>query len=170
MDRIPEKYYIAIVDGIFRDKEGEVNQPLSESTTTRGKMLVHPRGKESKTAYKVIEEFGIFTYVQLRIFSGRLHQIRVHMAHTGHPLLVDHLYGKREAFFLSEIKKRKFNLKKGEDERPLISRQPLHSRRLKFPHPHTDEPMDMEFPIPKDISAVLKQFGKILGKKGSFFR
>jgi len=135
MDRVPEKYYVAIVDGIFRDKEGEVNEPLSESTTTRGKMLVHPRGKESRTAYQVIEEF-----------------------------VVDHLYGKREEFFLSEIKRKKFNLKKGEDERPLISRQPLHSRRLRLPHPHTNEPMDLEFPIPKDINAVLKQFRKILKK------
>lgn len=165
MERVPEKYYVGIVDGIFRDKEGEINQPLSESTTTRGKMLVHPRGKESRTAYQVIEEFGNYSYVQLRIFSGRLHQIRVHLSHTGHPIIVDHLYGKREAFFLSEIKRKKFNLKKGEDERPLISRQPLHSRRLKFPHPHTEKPMDLEFPIPKDISAVLKQFRKIL-KKG----
>ena len=162
MDRVPEKYYIAIVDGTFREKEGEVNQPLSESTTTRGKMLVHPRGKESRTAYKVIQEFGNFSFVQLRIFSGRLHQIRVHMSHIGHPLLVDHLYGKREEFFLSEIKKRKFNMKKGEDERALLTRQPLHSRRLKFPHPHTEKPMDMEFPIPKDINAILKQFKKIL--------
>jgi len=162
MDRLPEKYYVAVVDGIFREKEGEVDQPLSESTTTRGKMLVHPRGKESRTAYQVIKEFGKFSYVQLRIFSGRLHQIRVHMAHIGHPLLVDHLYGKREEFFLSEIKRKKFNIKKGEDERPLLTRQPLHSRRLKFDHPHSGEPLDLEFPIPKDINAILKQFGKIL--------
>lgn len=162
MDRIPEKYYIAIVDGVFRSETGIVDEPLSESMATRGKMLVHQRGKESKTSYEVLETFGNFSFVKLRIFSGRMHQIRVHMSHIGHPLIVDSLYGKREEFFLSEIKRKKFNLKKGEPERPLIGRQPLHSYQLIIPHPHTGERLALEFPIPKDVNAVLKQFRKIL--------
>jgi len=162
MDREPEKYYVAIVDGTFREKSGEITASLSESTTTRGKMLVHPRGKVSKSSYEVLEDFKNFSYVRIRIYTGRLHQIRVHMSHIGHPLMVDHLYGKRDEFFLSEIKRKKFNLKKGEEERPLLTRQPLHSHRLKFDHPHTGDAMDLEFPIPKDINAVIKQFRKII--------
>lgn len=165
MDRVPEKYYIAVVDGSFRTPTGIVDEPLSESTTTRGKMLVHKRGKESKTAYEVLESFTSFSYVRLRIFSGRLHQIRVHMAHIGHPLVVDHLYGRREAFFISEIKRKKFNLKKGEEEKPLIERQPLHSHQLIFPHPISGKMLNLEFPIPKDIKALLNQLRKILKKK-----
>jgi len=162
MDRQPEKYYVAIVDGTFRDESGEIVAALSESTTTRGKMLVHPRGKESKSSFEVLEAFKNFSYVQIRIYTGRLHQIRVHMSHIGHPLMVDHLYGKRDEFFLSEVKRKKFNIKKGEEERPLLTRQPLHSYRLIFAHPHTGKEMDLTFPIPKDINAVLKQFRKIL--------
>jgi len=164
MDRIPEKYYVAVVDGVPRKESGFVEEPLSESMTTRGKMLVHPRGKQSKTEYSVIESFEKFSYLKIRIHTGRLHQIRVHLSHIGHPLVVDHLYGKREAFFLSEVKKRKYKLKKGEEERPLVSRQPLHSQRLIFPHPRTQEKLDLEFEIPKDIRALVKQFQKMKKK------
>lgn len=165
MDRVPEKYYLAVIDGVPLAKEGEIDEPLTESMATRGKMLIHPRGKESKTSYQILEDFGHYAYVKLRIFSGRLHQIRVHMAHIGHPLVVDTLYGKREAFFLSEIKKKKFNLKKNNDERPLISRQPLHSFQLILPHPKTGETMKLEFPVPKDIRAMVTQLRKILKKQ-----
>lgn len=162
MDRVPEKYYLAIVDGIPRAKEGEINEPIAESSTTRGKMLVHQRGKESRTTYEVIESFGNYTFLKLRLYSGRSHQIRVHMAHIGHPLVVDSLYGKRDEFFLSEIKKRKFNLKKGEDERPLMTRQTLHSSMLILPHPISNKKLELEFEAPKDFNAILKQFRKIL--------
>lgn len=162
MDRIPEKYYLAIVDGVPRVKTGEINQPLSESMTTRGKMLVHPRGKESKTSYEVVESFIKFSHLKVKIHTGRLHQIRVHLAHIGHPLMVDSLYGNREEFYLSEIKGRKYHMKKGEEERPLITRQPLHSHKLILPHPHSGEQMTLEFEPPKDIRAALKQFKKIL--------
>lgn len=163
MDREPEKYYVAIVDGIIREKEGEIDQPLTESMSTRGKMLVHQRGKESRTTYKVLEEHGNFSYVELRIHSGRLHQIRVHMAHIGHPLVVDSLYGKRDEFFLSEIKRKKFNLKKNHEEQALLTRQPLHSVRLSLIHPMTEKRLELEFPVPKDISALMKQLRKIYG-------
>ena len=164
MDRIPEKYYLALVDGVPRETEGEINQPLTESMVTRGKMLIHPRGKESKTSYEVIQNYVKFSLLRIKIHTGRLHQIRVHLAHIGHPLMVDHLYGNREEFLLSEIKGRKFNMKKGDDERPLLTRQPLHSHKLILPHPITGEKMTLEFEIPKDIRATINQFEKILKK------
>jgi len=161
-DRIPEKYYLAIVDGVPREGEGTIDLPLTESMTTRGKMLVHPRGKQSTTSYEVVQDFTKFSCLKVRIHTGRLHQIRVHLSHIGHPLMVDSLYGNREAFYLSEIKGRKFRLKKDEEERPLLTRQPLHSHRLVLPHPVTDEKLELEFDPPKDIRATLKQFEKIL--------
>ncbi|MDF1699341.1 MAG: RluA family pseudouridine synthase [Saprospiraceae bacterium] len=162
MERTPEKYYLAIVDGVPRESTGTINQPLTESMTTRGKMLVHPRGKESQTSYEVVQSFVKFSHLRVKIHTGRLHQIRVHLAHIGHPLMVDSLYGNREEFFLSEIKGRKYHLKQGEEERPLLTRQPLHSHKLIIPHPHSGEQMTFEFEPPKDIRATLKQFEKIL--------
>lgn len=164
MERVPEKYYLAIVDGVPRESEGEIDQPLSESMVTRGKMLIHPRGKQSKTSYEVLDSYVKFSLLKVKIHTGRLHQIRVHLAHIGHPLMVDHLYGSREAFFLSEIKGRKFHMKKGEEERPLLSRQPLHSHKLIIPHPISGETLNLEFEPPKDIRATIKQLEKILKK------
>ena len=164
MDRVPEKYYRAIVDGVPRDAEGEINKPLVESTVTRGKMLVHPRGKESKTTYQILDSYVKFSLLDVRIHTGRLHQIRVHLSHIGHPLMVDPLYGNRESFFLSEIKGRRFRMKQDEEERPLLSRQPLHSHRLLLPHPQSEEPLQLEFAIPKDMRAVIRQLEKILKK------
>ncbi|MEM9547618.1 MAG: RluA family pseudouridine synthase [Bacteroidota bacterium] len=161
--RIPEKYYLAIVDGVPRENEGTIEQPLAESMTTRGKMLVHPRGKQSTTSYEVLQDFVKFSHLKVRIHTGRLHQIRVHLSHIGHPLMVDSLYGNRTEFFLSEIKGRKFRMKKDEEERPLLTRQPLHSHRLILPHPVTNNQLELEFEPPKDIRATLKQLEKILG-------
>ena len=162
MNRIPEKYYLAIVDGVPRASSGTIDQPLSESMVTRGKMLVHPRGKASQTSYEVLKDYIKFSLLKVKIHTGRLHQIRVHLAHIGHPLMVDALYGKRESFLLSEIKGRRFRMKKGEEERPLLTRQPLHSHILILPHPITGESLELEFDPPKDIRATINQFDKIL--------
>lgn len=162
MERIPEKYYLAIVDGVPRETHGEIEQPLTESMVTRGKMLIHPRGKKSKTSYEVIDNYVKFSLLKIKIHTGRLHQIRVHLSHIGHPLMVDPLYGNRESFLLSEIKGRKFRMKKGDEERPLLTRQPLHSHRLILPHPVSGEKLELEFDPPKDIRATINQLEKIL--------
>lgn len=155
-----EKYYHAIVDGTPQPESGRIEVPLTESTVTRGKMLVHQRGKPSVTDYKVIKSYRHFSHVYLRIFTGRMHQIRVHMQYLGNPLIVDTLYGNRDAFFLSEIKHKKFNLGKNDEERPLLTRQPLHAVRLVFDHPFTGQKIEIEAPLPKDMQAVLTQMDK----------
>ncbi|MBK6784442.1 MAG: RNA pseudouridine synthase [Saprospiraceae bacterium] len=104
------KYYVAIVDGRVVPTEGIIHAPLAESMTQRGKMVINKRGKESTTEYKVITQFKRFAYVSLKLLTGRMHQIRVHMLHIGHPLVVDHLYGNRENLCLSEIKQKIFYL------------------------------------------------------------
>jgi 23S rRNA pseudouridine1911/1915/1917 synthase len=155
--RIVEKYYLAVVDGHTPDT-GTIDAPLTESTARRGKMLVHQRGKESLSSFETLQRFDHASLVRVLLHTGRMHQIRVHMAHIGHPLVVDPLYGKREAFFLSELKGRKY--KGNEDERPLINRMPLHAEQLIISHPVTIEKMKFTAETPKDIRALISQLEK----------
>ncbi|MCB0593445.1 MAG: RluA family pseudouridine synthase, partial [Phaeodactylibacter sp.] len=132
----------------------------AESQNQPGKMTVAKKGKSAVTHYKVAERFRQFTLVEARIETGRTHQIRVHFESIGHPLAVDSLYGRREAFFLSEVKLKRYQLGRDEEERPLMSRMPLHAWKLALEHPHTGERMEFEAPLPKDFAAVLKQLRK----------
>lgn len=155
-----EKYYTAIVDGIPSPESGRIDVPLAESTVTRGKMLVHKRGKPSTTDYKIIQNFKRFSTVYIRIHTGRMHQVRVHMQYLGNPLIVDTLYGNRDAFYLSEIKQKKFHLGKYAEEQPLLTRQPLHASKLVFNHPFTGTKVEVSCPLPKDMQAVISQMEK----------
>lgn len=157
-----EKYYLAIVNGSCPE-EGEINAPLAESLTKRGTMVVTKKGKESLSRYKLIKDFGICSLVEVQIFTGRMHQIRVHMAYEGHPLFVDAVYGSREQFLLSEIKGRKYKIGKWtEEELPLVHRQTLHAHRLVIPHPVTNERLEIIAPMPKDFKALIHQLKKNL--------
>lgn len=158
-----EKYYTAIVDGIPYPESGRIDVPIAESTVTRGKMLINKRGKSSITDYKIIKSYGRYSLLHCRIWTGRTHQVRVHLQYLGHPLIVDTLYGNRDAFFLSEIKQRKYNLGKAEEERPLLSRQPLHAHKLCFVHAITNQPVEINCPLPKDMTAVISQMNKWIG-------
>ena len=82
------------------------------------------------------------------------------MKALGHPLVVDAIYGKRPAFYLSEIKQRRYRLGKDQEERPLLSRSALHAHQLTIQHPTTSEAMTFEANVPKDMTAVLKQLEK----------
>ena len=159
-ERSTEKYYLAVVDGVPNPPAGIIDAPLAESLSTRGKMLVHKRGKESNTEYSVVKDFKRFSLLSIKILTGRMHQIRVHMQYVGHPLVVDSLYGKREAFFLSELKNKKYKLSKFEEEKPLITRQPLHAQKLIINHPYSGVRLELEASIPKDIVALLNQLEK----------
>jgi 23S rRNA pseudouridine1911/1915/1917 synthase len=159
-NREVSKYYVAIAEGRVEPSEGVIHAPLAESMTQRGKMVINKRGKESTTEYKVITQFKRFAFVSLKLLTGRMHQIRVHMLHIGHPLVVDNLYGNRESLCLSEIKQKRFNIGKFEEEKPLLSRQPLHAQRLEFIHPDTNIPIVCEAALPKDMYALLRQLEK----------
>lgn len=157
--REPLKRYLAIVQGTPFEKEGLIDVGLSPNK--EGGMHVDvKRGKPSITAYKVLESFDNFSLVEATILTGRMHQIRVHLKHLGYPLAVDPLYTKKETLFLSEIKHKKFNLKKEEDELPLLSRVPLHAYHLSFVHPITKEAISIDSDLPKDMQATLNQLRK----------
>ena len=158
--RSVQKIYYAIVDGVLYKSEGIIDKPIAPSQTRQGKMVIHSRGKESITHYKLREQFQHFAFIELDIKTGRTHQIRIHLEALGYPLIVDSIYGKRDAFYLSEIKHKKYRLSKGQEERPLLTRTALHAGRLQFEHPTTKEQMTLEVPLHKDLKAVVNQLRK----------
>lgn len=159
-NRVVEKFYYVLVSGVMSKDEGTIDKPIAQNRLDSSKMVVAKRGKDSVTLYKVLERFKDVSVVEAQIQTGRTHQIRVHFEALGYPLLVDKTYGKKEAFFVSSLKGRKFNLGKDEEERPLLSRTSLHSNRLIFEHPRTKQKIEVEAPLPKDIHAVVKQLRK----------
>ena len=155
------KIYIALLDGVLNHETGEIDKPIAPHSSIAGKMVIAKRGKDSLTLYKVLEKFKHFTLVEAVIKTGRTHQIRVHFQSMGYPLAVDALYGRKASIFLSEIKsKKRFNIGKFEEERPIMSRSTLHAYKLTFRHPSTQEMMSFEAEMPKDFSALLNQLRK----------
>ncbi|HEX8333024.1 MAG TPA: RNA pseudouridine synthase [Segetibacter sp.] len=155
-----EKYYVGLVNGLLMSKEGTIDAPIMEHPGKVYKMMAHKKGKPSLTDYKVLDEFGMYSWLQFQIHTGRTHQIRVHMQYMGNPIVCDSLYGDPKPILLSSLK-RKFKLSKDVlEERPILSRLALHSTRLKF----TDkkgEQFDLEAPLQKDLRALLQQFNKL---------
>lgn len=159
--RTVKKIYMTLVEGIVYPKTGGViDKPIATSTRDRGRVVIAKRGKPSRTEYAVVEEFKHYTLIEAEIKTGRTHQIRVHFESIGHPLAVDALYGRKSAFYLSELKHKRYNSSKGEEEKPLMDRTTLHAFRLTIQHPKTGEDLSFESPLPKDFSAVLKQLRK----------
>jgi 23S rRNA pseudouridine1911/1915/1917 synthase len=158
-NRKTEKIYLGLLIGSLLNKKGTVDSPILEHPVKKGLMVINRKGKESLTDYEVIEDFGIYSWTKFQIYTGRTHQIRVHMKDMGHPVVCDELYGEGEPVFLSAIK-HKFKLsKKEEQERPMLNRLALHSWQLKFTGPD-DQDYKFESPIPKDLKAILQQLSK----------
>lgn len=155
-----KKTYLAFTEGAPAEDKGLIDYPIAVHPTKPGKMVVHPKGKPSQTAFRVMTRFRYHALLELDLLSGRTHQIRVHLSHAGFPLLVDPLYGKREAFYLSSIKGKKFSMAKNEEERPLITRLTLHAHRLELIHPQTEQNCIWEAELPKDLRALHRQLVK----------
>ena len=154
-----EKYYLGLVNGIMMNKEGVIDIPIMEHPGKTTLMMPHKKGKPSVTVYKMIEEFGLFSFVQFQIYTGRTHQIRVHLKYLGHPIVCDPLYGDGQPILLSSIK-RKFKLSKDQlDERPILNRIGLHSFQLNFKDNHGNL-HNLEAPLAKDMKALLQQLRK----------
>src|SRR5436190_4330917 len=157
-ERQTEKIYLGLVLGSLIEKKGTVNKPIAENTVKKGTMIIHQRGKESVTDYEVLEDFGIYSWLQFRIHTGRTHQIRVHMKDIGHPVACDELYGDDKPILLSSFKS-KFKLSKKEDEeRPILNRLGLHAFKLKLRN--AGKNFELEAPISKDLRATIQQLEK----------
>lgn len=156
--RLVEKFYLGLVMGKLYQKKGTINAPIAENTVKAGLMIIHKRGKESITDYKILEELKFYSLVQFQIHTGRMHQIRVHMKHIEHPIVCDAFYGSPSPVLLSSFKK-KFKLSKSDDEeRPLLNRLALHSWKLNFIL--NKQSYSIEAPLQKDMQVTLQQLRK----------
>lgn len=156
------KLYNGLVIGAPLQQEGSIDAPIAENKVKSGTMIVHRRGKQALTDFKVLKDFNIYSWMQFQIHTGRTHQIRVHAKEIGHPLVGDTIYGDGRPVFLSSFKN-KFNLSKNEpEERPILSRLALHASRLKIYDPRGNI-VELEAPLHKDLKATLQQ----LEKRGS---
>ena len=157
--RLTEKIYQGLVIGSPVKGEGSIDARIAENTVRKGLMMIHARGKESLTDYKVLDDFGIYSWMQFRIHTGRTHQIRVHMKEIGNPIVCDELYGDGKPVLLSSFKN-KFKLSKNElEERPILGRLALHAFQLKLSGIDGNK-IELEAPLPKDLRATLQQLEK----------
>jgi 23S rRNA pseudouridine1911/1915/1917 synthase len=149
-DREVEKTYVALVWGRFDRRSGKIDQEVGRHPTARQKMSAHPRrGKPAVTYWRVLEEYpGPLTLLELSPKTGRTHQLRVHLAALGHPIVGDATYGGGAAR-LKENPRLK-------DLRPLVKRQLLHARRLSLTHPTSGKATVGEAPLPEDFQAVMQ--------------
>lgn len=134
------RIYKAIVLGVLKDNEGVIDAPIGRLPNDRKKMGIVPDGRRAVTHYRVIERFQDYTYIECKLETGRTHQIRVHMASIGHPLLGDEVYGKAS----SPLNKR-YNL----------DGQTLHAEVLGFIHPSTGEYVETVAPLPEYFRHLL---------------
>jgi 23S rRNA pseudouridine955/2504/2580 synthase len=152
-DRIVEKTYHAIVGGQQEFKNVSVYLPIKQ--TKMGTVVIdREEGKEAETIFDTIEVFKQNTLVACKPYTGRMHQIRVHLQCLKAPIVADLQYGGQH-LYLSELK-RKFNLKKDTEEQPLIQRVALHAFALSFADIDESD-LYVEAPYPKDIAALLRQ-------------
>jgi len=140
--------------------EFSVDLALSEDELQPGRMRVHKKrgGKASLTTFRVLEAFGRFAWLECRPLTGRTHQIRVHLAAAGAPVLNDPFYGDpTELLLLSQLKKR---YKGRDEEKPMIARLALHASELTIKHPVTREPFTLAAPTPHEFEVALKYLRK----------
>jgi 23S rRNA pseudouridine1911/1915/1917 synthase len=145
--------YLAIAWGDFGIDSGTIDAPIGRSTLDRKKMAVTPfAARTAVTSYKVLERFGIATYLNLKLLTGRTHQIRVHMLHYGHPIVGDPDYGGRSRIVVNSKEQEKQYKK----ILSLLPRQALHAAKLGFVHPKTKKYLEFTSPLPDDIKSVLE--------------
>lgn len=131
--------YRAIVYGVIKDDEGVIDAPIGRHPNDRKKMSINERnGKRAVTHYKVLERFNNFSYIECQLETGRTHQIRVHMASIGHPLLGDEVYCNRKSPY-------------------KLEGQALHAMTIGFEHPRNGEYMEFEAPIPEYFEELLRK-------------
>ena len=147
-----ERHYLALVWGVLRGESSRIEAPIGRHPKNRKKMAVVEDGRDAATNSSVIERCPFTTWVECQLETGRTHQIRVHLAHIGHPVFGDPVYGGRDqARGIRPEYRRQANWMLS-----LIKRQALHAKKLRFAHPTTGERMEFTAPLPEDLRAVLE--------------
>ena len=140
-DHTLARTYECIVVGKLREDRGTVDAPIARHPTDRKRMAVVAGGREAVTHWEVIARYPGYTHVRCRLETGRTHQIRVHMAYIGHPILGDTVYGAKK-------------------EVPGLTGQCLHAVGLRFLHPRTHEVMELSCPLPDEFTRMLQKIRK----------
>ena len=140
-DHTLARTYECIVVGALREDRGTVDAPIARHPTDRKRMAVVTGGREAVTHWEVIARYPGYTHVRCRLETGRTHQIRVHMAYIGHPILGDTVYGAKK-------------------EVPGLTGQCLHAVGLRFLHPRTHEVMELSCPLPEEFTRMLQKIRK----------
>jgi RluA family pseudouridine synthase len=154
-ERRMAKSYLGLTRGTPAERTFTISTPLAPDPARPGRTRVDRKhGRPASTAVEVLEAFRDFALVRALPATGRQHQIRVHLAHAGCPLVADPEYGDGIPLRLSRLK-RDYKLK-AEGERPLMGRTALHAESLEFEHPVTGHPLRLEAPLPRDFSTALK--------------
>lgn len=130
--------YECLVTGNMKQDSGTVDAPIGRSSADRKKMAVVPTGRRAVTHWEVVARYPGVTHLRCRLETGRTHQIRVHMAYIGHPILGDTVYGAKKPV-------------------PGLTGQCLHATGLRFIHPRTGEPVELHCPLPPEFTAMLQK-------------
>jgi 23S rRNA pseudouridine1911/1915/1917 synthase len=153
------KFYHLVLAGVVNKDEMKIDIPIAADPSKPGLSYPSARGKDSLTILKVLKRFRSSTLVECELVTGRHHQLRVHCATIGNPLLIDPEYAGTNEVFLSSFK-RKFKLGKRQEEKPIISRLTMHSRSITFNHPDGTGKLTFEAEYPKDFAALLQSLSK----------
>lgn len=137
-DRTMERTYVALVQGVIKNNEGVIEARMGRHPIHRKKMAVieNQKSREAITYYRVLERFDKYTLVEVKIKTGRTHQIRVHLSHIGHPVVGDKTYGRKKEEF-------------------AVSGQLLHAKKMGFIHPRTGEQVSFEREVPAEMREIL---------------
>lgn len=137
-DRTVRKQYVALVWGKLAKDSGTIREPIGRNPVHRKQMAIRPGGRAAETGFEVIERLGNVTFVRLHPRTGRTHQLRVHLASIGHPIVGDSTYGRGRPHL-----------------EPTMTRQALHAERLQFTHPRTAQRVELIAPLAEDLARVV---------------
>ena len=140
-DRKVKKTYIALVRGVIKENEATINMPIGRSSKDRKKMAVTKDGKEAITHFRVLKRYNGFTLLEVKIETGRTHQIRVHLSEIGYPVVGDEVYSNGKNPF-------------------GVKGQMLHAEKLELKHPRTGKDLTFEAPVPKYFENIINQLEK----------
>ena len=157
--RTIDREYWAVIWGVMKKKKGIIEASLGRSKRDRRKVTVTAEGKHAVTEYQALESFGYLSLVRLKLKTGRTHQIRVHLAHIGHPVFGDPTYGGRSETWGGLTGKKS---RQAARFLKIINRQALHAKTLGFIHPATNKAIKFDSELPADMHSLLEEIRRTL--------